>query len=48
MRVTDTVMTDSYSRNAGLALNADLTPILRRRAHMLASVLEHGAAQAYV
>ena len=39
MGVTDPVMTDSYSRNAGLALNADLTLMLRHRAHRLASVL---------
>jgi len=41
-------MTGSYNRNAGLALNADLTLMLRRGAHNLASVLERGAAQACV
>jgi len=33
-------MAVSYNRNAGLALDADLTLMLRRAAHMLASVLE--------
>ena len=33
--MTDAVMTDSYSRNAGLALNADLTLMLRRGASRL-------------
>ena len=42
MRVIDSVMADSYNRNAGLALDADLTLILRLAAHRLASVLEHG------
>ena len=36
-------MTVSYNRNAGLALDADLTLILKRGAQRLASVLEHGA-----
>ena len=36
-------MVVSYSRNAGLALDADLTLMLRCGAHMLASVLERGA-----
>ena len=48
VRVTDAVMTGSYSKNAGLALNADLTLMLRREAHRLTSVLERGAAQTYV
>jgi len=42
--VIDLVMADSYSRNAGFALDTDLTLILRREAHRLASVLERGAA----
>jgi len=33
----------SYSRNAGLVLDADLAMMLRREAHMLAFVLECGA-----
>ena len=41
-------MAISYSRNAGLALDADFILILRRGAHSLASVLERGAAQARV
>ena len=48
VRVTDAVMTDSYSRNAGLALNADLTLMLRRGAHSLTSVLKRRVAQACV
>ena len=35
--VIEPVMDDSYSRNAGLALDADLTLMLRHRAHRLAS-----------
>ena len=38
----------SYNRNAGLALDADFTLMLRRGAHRLVSVLERGAAQAHV
>ena len=33
-------MAVSYNKNAGLALDADLTLMLRRGAHRLASVLE--------
>jgi len=33
----------SYNRNVGLALDAGLTLMLRRRAHGLASVLKRGA-----
>ena len=36
-------MTVSYSKNAGLAPDVDLTLMLRRRAHRLASVLEREA-----
>ena len=32
MGVIDPIMADSYSRNAGLALDADLTLMLRHRA----------------
>ena len=42
MGVINTVMANSYSRNAGLALDSDLALMLRRGAHRLASVLEHG------
>ena len=45
MGVIEPVMADSYSRNVGLALDADLTLMLRRGAHRLASVLERGATQ---
>ena len=48
VRVIDSVMADSYNRNAGLALDANLTLMLRCEAHMPASVLERGAAQARV
>ena len=41
VRVIDPVMTDSYSRNVGFALDAELTLMLRRGAHGLASVLVH-------
>jgi len=40
--VPDPIMNDSYSRNAGLALNADLTLMLRHGVYRLASVLERG------
>jgi len=46
MGVIDPVIADSYSKNASLALDANLTLMLRRRAHRIASVLECGAAQA--
>ena len=36
-------MVVSYSRNTGLALDADLVLMLRRGAHRLASMLECGA-----
>jgi len=36
-------MAVSYSRIAGLALDADLPLMLRREAHRIASVLDHGA-----
>ena len=48
MGVNDLVMADSYSRNAGLALDTNLTLMLRCEAHRPASVLERGAAQARV
>jgi len=41
-------MAFSYSRNVGLALDADLSLMLRRRPHMLASVLEREATQARI
>jgi len=46
--VIEPVIADSYSRNAGLALDADLTLMLRRGAYSLAFVLERGTAQARV
>ena len=46
--VIDPVMADSYNKNVGLALGADLTLMLRRPAHKLASVLEREAAQGRV
>ena len=42
----DPVMADSYSKNEGIVLDADLTLMLRRGAQRLAFVLEDGAAQA--
>ena len=41
-------MAVSYSRNAGLALDADLALMLRRGAHRLASVLECKTTQARI
>ena len=46
--VIDLVMADNYSTNARLALDANLTLMLRCEAHRLTSVLERGAAQARV
>ena len=43
MGVIDPVMADSYSRNMGFTLDAELTLMLRRGTHKLASVLERGA-----
>jgi len=48
MGMIDPAMTDSYNRNASLALDADLALMLRRGAYRLMSELERGVAHARV